>query len=140
MTWNIFSAVQEFAVFGTTFFILAFATLWYSPLLFGSVWQRVSGVADLIFDEDAHNFFRQITFAFCTYAVQVLLIAWLLAYTQSIGVSPVVVWALLSLFAASLMTLPMLYEGKPWQYAAVHGGFAVVSIAVAIASLTYWPW
>ncbi len=140
MTWNIFSVVHEFAVLGTTFFILAFATLWYSPLLFGVVWQRVSGAATAVFDEDSKVFYRQLTLAFLSYFVQVLLIAWLLTITPRLGIEPFAVWALLSVFASALLVLPVTYEGKSWQYAAVHGGFAVVSLAVAIASLTYWPW
>lgn len=140
MTWNIFSVVHEFAVLGTTFFILAFATLWYSPLLFGTVWQRVSGVADMIFDEDSSRFLPQVIIAFVSYGIQVLLIAWLLANSASIGLTPLTLWIIFSLFAGALLALPIIYEGKSWQYAAIHGGFAVVSLAVAIASLTYWPW
>jgi len=64
MITTFFAAIHEFAVLGTTFFILALATLWYSPLLFGNLWLRVSKTTGVVFDETKAGFWKQLGSAF----------------------------------------------------------------------------
>jgi hypothetical protein len=140
MSFTLFAVIHEFAVLGTTFFLLALATLWYSPLLFGAMWTRAAGGHPTVFNEDTSGYGIQLGLTFLAYLIQVTLIAWLLAFAPSVGVTPAMLAGLLGLFAVSLTLPPVLYEAKSWQYFVVHSGFMVVFTGVSVASLTYWPW
>lgn len=140
MELQFFAVIHEFAVIGTTFFMLALATLWYSPLLFGTMWARVSKQAGVVFDESSANFVRQLSLTFIAYAVEVSLLAWLLAYAPGHGLVPWQLAAVLMLFTAAVTAPPVLFEDRPVAYYAIHTGFMVVFIGVSVAALTYWPW
>jgi hypothetical protein len=140
MPFPLFSVIHEFAVLGTTFFLLALATLWYSPLLLGKVWAKAAGGTPAVFDEEAAGFGLQLGLTFVAYLLEVGLIAWLLAYAPTVGVVPSVFATVLSIFAIVVTAPPVLYEARSWQYFVVHTGFMVVFIVVAVLSLTYWPW
>jgi len=137
---SLFTVIHEFSVLGTTFFLLALATLWYSPLLFGDVWARAAGGHPTVFNENMAGFWSQIGLAFLAYITQVTLIAWLLAYAPGVGVNPAVLGGLLGLFTVCLTLPPVLYETKSWPYWAVHTGFMLVFIGISMTSVTYWPW
>lgn len=141
MIVSFFAVIHELAVLGTTFFLMALTTLWYSPLLFGEVWLRVSGIEKrVVFDETNTAFMRQLITTFCVYVSEVALLAWLLAYGARAGMTPALLTGILSVFVV-VVTLPAtIFEGRPWQYFAIHTGFLVVFIALAVLSLTYWPW
>ncbi len=140
MISTFFAAIHEFAVLGTTFFILALATLWYSPLMFGNVWLRISKNAAVVFDETEAGFWRQISAAFVVYLGQVTLVALALTYSHLVGISSfmIPVGVGMVLFLATIP--PVLFERRPWQYYAIHTGFMVVVLMVATILLEYWPW
>ncbi len=140
MEFQFFTVIHEFAVIGTTFFMLALATLWYSPFLFGAVWARVSKNAGVVFDESSATFVRQLSLTFVSYLIQVALLAFLIAYLPTIGMSPWLLMVFLMLFTAAVTAPPVLFEERPFSYYAVHTGFMLVFIGVSVASLTYWPW
>jgi Protein of unknown function (DUF1761) len=140
MVFDLFSVIHEFAVLGTTFFIMALATLWYSSLAFGETWARVSGVSSAIFDESSTDFIKQLVVAFFAYGIQITLLAWLIALVSTVGMTPMWAAVLLSIFVLAATAAPVVYETKVWQYYAIHSGFMVLSIVVSVASLTYWPW
>ena len=140
MISTFFAAIHEFAVLGTTFFILALATLWYSPLLFGNVWLRVSKTAGVVFDETEAGFWKQIGVAFVVYLGQVALVAFALTFSHTLHISPFVLPAGAAVVLLLATIPPVLFEARPWQYYAIHTGFMVVVLAVTTALLEYWPW
>lgn len=135
-----FPVVHEVAIFGTTCVVLALATLWYSPLLFGALWVRVSATAGVVFDETAAGFWQQLATAFVVYLLQVAALAWLLAYAPVWGIAPVVLVGVLVGVVALATVPPVLYENRPWQYYVIHTSFTVVSLVVASVLIWFWPW
>jgi uncharacterized membrane protein len=140
MEFQFFTVIHEFAVLGTTFFMLALATLWYSPLMFGTVWARVSKTTGVVFDESSANFVRQLSVTFVAYLIEVALLAWLIAYVPRIGLTHVELAAVLMLFTVVVTLPPIVFEERPFLYYAIHTGFMVVFIGISVAALAYWPW
>jgi hypothetical protein len=140
MEFQFFAVIHEFAVLGTTFFMLALATLWYSPLLFGTAWARVSKSAGVVFDESSANFVRQLSITFLAYLGEVTLIAWLLAYVPQLNLAYWQAAAVLMLFTGLVTVPPVIFEERPLAYYAIHTGFMVVFIGISVAALAYWPW
>ena len=140
MITTFFAAIHEFAVLGTTFFILALATLWYSPLMFGNLWLRVSKTTGVVFDETKAGFWKQLGIAFVAYLGMVTLVALAVTFTSVTGLPLGIVMLGASVFIACVTVPPALFEARPWQYYGIHTGFMILSVLVAAVLLTYWPW
>ncbi len=140
MSFAFLAVIHEFAVIGTTFFIVALATLWYSPLLFGGYVTRYGSTTYGLSEPTEATFWRQLAVVFISYGCSVGLLAYVLAYVPKLGISTITLTVLIALFGIAITAPSTLFEGRSWRLYAVHTGFMVVSVVVAIVSLQYWPW
>tara|TARA_B100000745_G_scaffold299556_1_gene250652 strand:+ start:113 stop:523 length:411 start_codon:yes stop_codon:yes gene_type:complete len=135
-----FDLIHEFAVLGTTFFMMALATVWYSPMLFGKAWMRETGVTDEMVEKMQPHMWKHMLLTFVSYAGMLVFLALLVVYAPILGF---VVWkaaAAVALFVALTAVAPTLFEGRSLTYYAIRVGFYVVFIVSGTLMLQYWPW
>ena len=111
--------------------------LWYSPLLFGAVWQRASGVTDAALG--AQNRAKVFSLAF----VLTLLMAFNLAGFLD-DPSTTLAWGATAGFLAGFgwvalgFAIVSLFESRPFSYVLVNGGYMVTALVVMGAIIGGW--
>lgn len=128
---NVFDMINEIAVLGTAFLMLACSTVWYSSALFGkSMWTK---------DEVSHESFK-IVLTFAGYVVALTALSYMIAAASISAVSSITVSLLIALFAGALLVPLALWEGKRFSYIAINFGFLLLFIIGGTVILEYWPW
>lgn len=140
MDYTLFALVDELAILATTFVVVALTTLWYSPYLFGRAWIGLAGREHVLFDESARSYVPQLAVTLLLQLILTTVVALLLAFAPVVEIPVAVLGAGLFAMAAAGMLLPMVYEGKAWQYCVLHVSFLALSVVVNVLSLYYWPW
>lgn len=135
-----FEVVHEFAVLGTACFMMALATVWYSPMLFGKVWMKETGLTDEMVNDAQSEMWTHLVLTFVSYAVLLTLLAQMIAYAPLISLTPLQASGMLALFVAAILIPTTLSEGRSVRYFAVQMGFNVVFILLGTLILQYWPW
>ena len=135
-----FELVHEFAVLGTAFFMMALATVWYSPMLFGRAWMRETGISQEDVDAMQPQMWKHILLTFISYAAMLTMLAYVVVYAPILGF---VVWKTaiaIAFFVAMAAVAPTLFEGRSATYYFIRVGFYAVFIVVGTLMLQYWPW
>ena len=115
--------------------------LWYSPMLFGKMWMKLSGVADKNMKkakEKGMN--KNFAFQFLGSLIMAYVLAHFIQYTQSSTIAEGMqagFWIWLG-FIATVMLGMVLWEGKPWKLYFVKAGHELVALAVMGAILAVW--
>lgn len=129
-------AVNWLAVLAATISAFMLGALWYSPVLFGKIWMRASGVTPQQAESGAAKVFS-IAFIF-EFAMAANLAMFLndpgttLAWGATAGMLAGVGWIALGIGVVSL------FERRPWSYLLVNGGYMGVSLTVMGAILGAW--
>lgn len=111
--------------------------LWYSPALFGKVWQRANGFSDADLKKGSPAVIFGLSFVFC-----LIMAANLAAFVS--GPETTLSFAILAGIAAGLgwaalgLCVVALFERRPASYMLVNGGYLTVSFAVMGAILGAW--
>lgn len=135
-----FELVHEFAVLGTACFMMALATVWYSPMLFGKAWMRETGISQEDVDAMQPHMWKHMLLTFISYAAMLMILAHVVVYAPILGF---VVWKialLIAFFVAMAAVAPALFEGRSVTYYFIRTGFYAVFIVVGTLMLQYWPW
>lgn len=135
-----FEGVNEIAVLGTTFFMMAVATVWYSPMLFGTVWMKATRLTDEDTQKAKKTMWLQILLTFVSYASMLLLLGYVIAFAPTLGLTAFNASLLLVGFVWAVLIAFIIWELKPFSYYFIHAGFFGVFIIVGTFLLDYWPW
>lgn len=135
-----FDVVHEFAVLGTTFFMMALATVWYSPMLFGKRWISEARITDTMLASAESQAGKHMVLTFCSYAVMLFMLALVVAYAPRVGLQPLEAAGLIVLFVSAGAIPAALFEGRSIRYFGIQAGFYSIFIVVGVALLEYWPW
>jgi hypothetical protein len=135
-----FEVVHEFAVIGTTFFMMALATVWYSPMLFGNVWMKEARLTDEMIENAKPDMWKHMLLTFMSYSLMLVLLAQMVVYAPRLSLEPIEAASLLALFVALGAVSTVLFEGRSIRYFAIQVGFYVVFILLGTLILQYWPW
>lgn len=135
-----FEVIHEFAVLGTACFMLALATIWYSPLLFGKVWMRETKMTQEMLEKAQPDNWKHMLVTFVSYVVMLGLLAVMVVYAPLLGLTPLCAAGLLSLFVVAGVVPTTLFEGRSFRYFAIQAGFSVLFIVLGTLMLQYWPW
>lgn len=135
-----FEVVHEFAVLGTACFMMALATVWYSPVLFGKVWMKETGLTDEMVNDAQSQMWTHLILTFVSYVVLLTLLAQVIAYAPVVALAPLQASGLLTLFVAAILIPVILSEGRSVRYFMVQVGFNAVFILLGTLILQYWPW
>ena len=135
-----FELIHEFAVLGTSFFMMALATVWYSPMLFGNLWMKEVGLTEDVLEEKRSDMGKHMIVTFVSYCVMLGLLSLVVVYASLLSLEPWVVAGGLSVFVAALGVPSVLFEGRSVRYYTIQTGFNVVFIMLGVLMLQYWPW
>jgi len=111
--------------------------LWYSPILFGRVWQRANGFTD----EQVKNFNKARAFggAFFLALVMAANLAMFLADSKTTVLWGMTAGALAGLgWVAAGFAVVALFENRSWPYILVNAGYQIVAFVSMGAILGAW--
>ena len=137
---SMFSLISLFAIFGTACFMMALASIWYSPMLFGNAWMREVGISDTMLEEAQKDKWKHVLLTFISFSVMLGFLSYMVAYAPKLGFRPIELSFALSVFFASAMVAPTLFEGRSLRYYGIKVGFYVLFIMLGTLVLEYWPW
>lgn len=135
-----FELIHEFAVLGTACFMMALATVWYSPILFGGLWMRETGITDKMIEEKEPQMLRDMLIAYVSYVGMLGLLALVVVYAPMLGVTVLQAAIVIAIFTALSSIGPALFEGRSLTYYLIRVGFYTVFIIIGTLMLEYWPW
>lgn len=137
---NIFDILNEVAVLGTTFLLMAVSTVWYSTMLFG---RFLSSDERNALSHDSLSSSQKALLAVCTfigYFVALCGIGYFVAVAPLLSLTPSTMALYLALFGSALSTLPLIAENRSLRTVLVHIGFTIVFVCVGALVINYWPW
>ncbi len=132
--------IDIFAVIGTSLFMMALATVWYSPFLFGRQWMKEVGLTEAVLEEKESESYKHMILTFVSYSVLLSLLSLVVAYAPKLSIDSLYIAGGITLFVAALGVPSVLSEGKSLRYYMIQTGFYVVFIMTGVAMLEYWPW
>ena len=135
-----FEAIHEFAVLGTTCFMMALATVWYSPMMFGTIWMKEARLTDDMIEKSKPDMWKHMTLTFVSYTVMLAFIAQMVVYAPLLSLKAIEAAGLLVLFVAAGAVPLVLFEGRSIRYFGIQIGFYAVFILLGTLMLQYWPW
>lgn len=133
-----FEMVNEVAVVGTTFFMMAVYTVWYSSLCFQK-WLVASNALEGS-KEGTKKGIEQIFIVTLLLFVGLYVLAYALVFIPIVPLDPVIFSLAAFLFASVFIVIPAVYENRSRAYIATHLGFAGVYIMGGAYIINNWPW
>ena len=134
-----FAHINEIAVLVSAILSVAVESIWYSPLLFGTVWKKSASLVTYVEDVSplhmVHMTTLQVLLYGALYSGLVLMRdAWGddLSFMKGIGL----IYACILLYLATVA----LREHRVYTYMLVHGGYTAVVLFGSMSIITYWPW
>lgn len=134
--------VNELAVFITAVAVMGLGALWYSPILFGRLWLKLSN-----FKPEEMEAAKQkgITKSYIGNFITTLILVYALAYFLSVGNAPgassafvIGFWLWLG-FVATVSANSVFWGKDSWRLYALNMAHQLVSILAASAILSAWP-
>ena len=135
-----FEVIHEFAILGTACFMMALATVWYSPMLFGNIWMKEVSLTEEMVEKTKPDMWKHMALTFGSYVVMLGLLALVVAYAPLLSLSPLTAAGFLALFVAAGAVPTILFEGRSITYYSIYVGFYVLFIILGVLILQYWPW
>jgi len=136
-----FQDVNEIAVLVSAILAIAIASIWYSPLFFGNLWMRVSGltsselllmsrtrvITSLLYATIA-NLFLFFVVAQCIALSRMYAFSeWKLGFFVLLGIG------------ASLANM-VIWEKKSIAYLFIHLGYVTIVLFGGMSVISMWPW
>jgi len=134
-----FSSLNEVAILVAAILAVAVESIWYSPLLLGSVWKKVAGLTQYTEDVSTRHMVQSTVWSVLVYIVlftSATYIVRLMSSTQTLLQSEGILFILL---IASLVLVAG-REFRPWTYVAIHAGFIAITLFGGLGVIIYWPW
>ncbi len=126
--WSVILAAVSYLIIGS---------LWYSPLLFGKLWIKLTGFCDEDFKKH-RPMWMIFVLSFLSAAMASFAISAILG-PKSSALTGAIVGAAIALFWLNMSKLPsVLFENQPDKLYLLHAGFDIVSFMVMGAIVGYW--
>lgn len=132
--------VNLVAVFGTTLLMMAVSTVWYSSILFGSLWLTSLGLKDEHIEKSKQKIAISLGLTFVSYFIVLVVLSYVSTVAPLLALSSLKASLLATLFAGALFAWHTLSERKSLQYYLINIGFIAVFIIGGTLVLQYWPW
>ncbi len=135
-------AVNYVGVLAAAVASMIIGSVWYSPLLFGRVWMRLSGrsMKD-VGKAKQRGMGKLYLMAFIGALVMAYVLAHFVQYLEVdsvVGVIQLVFWLWLGLIATVSLGV-VLWEGKPWGLYVLNVVYQLISLIVMGVVLVLWP-
>jgi hypothetical protein len=135
-----YEGVNIIAVLGTTFFMMASATIWFSPLLFGTQWLRELKVTEAEIEASRQNLVVHLGLTALLYALALYTLAWVLVRFEIERPELPLVALGSILLVVGLSGTTTLWESRSKWYFIINAGFYVFFLITGLYILSYWPW
>ena len=133
--------VNYVAVLAAAIASFVIGAVWYSPMLFGKMWMKLSNVSDKEMKKAKEKgMTKNFAVQFLASLVMAYVLAHFVQYTQSSTITEGMLtgfWIWLG-FIATVMIGMVLWEGKPWKLYFIKAGHELVALAVMGAILAVW--
>jgi Protein of unknown function (DUF1761) len=134
------SNVNEIAILVSALLALAVGSIWYSPLVFGKLWQKAAGLTDADLELSQSAFLRSLSVAFISNIVVLSVIAHLIRFADTYAISGMrLMIGAIILLGASVASM-VVWEKRSLMYFIIHVGYAALVVILGFVVLTYWPW
>ncbi len=134
--------VNYFAVLVAAVASMIVGSVWYSQVLFGKVWVRLSGKSQKDIDKAKQRGMGKLyLMAFIGALVMAYVLAHFIRYlevTNVVGVIQLVFWLWLGLIATVSLGA-VLWDGKPWGLYVLNVVYQLVSLIIIGIVLVLWP-
>lgn len=135
-----FETINETSVIAVSLLALAIGSIWYSPYLFGEVWQKVAGLTPETLSYAKSEFLRLLVGVLIANMIVFGVIAHVLTVVPRSILSLTELAVGLMLFVGAVLLSMVLWEKRSFTYGCIHVGYAIVVIGVGVGVLQYWPW
>lgn len=138
---NIIESLNWMGIIGTSLLMMAVSTIWYSNVLFGTMWTQSQKRSLESQDQPRSVMIRSLLYTFVCF---IILLSGL-AYAQTVLVpllktAPLVVAVGIVIFVGAFTAVPVIWEQKSFVYYLINLGFELVFILGGTLILHYWPW
>jgi hypothetical protein len=133
-------SINELAVIVTALLAIALGSIWYSPLVFGTHWQRATGLMKDAFTLTTRQLITALVSAFIANVLVLTIIAYAIALSEEFGISRLYLALGLTVFIGASLGSMVVWERRSWVYFAIHAGYAATVIFFGILIIAYWPW
>ncbi|MFZ2253046.1 MAG: DUF1761 domain-containing protein [Minisyncoccia bacterium] len=135
-----FENINELSVLVAAVVAAAVGSIWYSPLLFGTVWMKSIGFTmeegempkREMMIASAKGVLAQIVFFF--------IIAGYISLCEGKDISLVTLGVSLTVLSGVFMIQSVIWERRPLAYFLVQIGYVALALFGGIAIIAYWPW
>ncbi len=126
------------SVFSATFLSMAVGIVWYSPTLFGRIWQKEHQTNEI--EKRGLNQIKIYIGCFSALFVTQLTLACFVSLTLLFDISVSTLSLVLTVFAIAVLGSSMVWERRSFSYFLVAAGFLTTSIIGGVHILAFWPW
>ncbi len=133
--------INFFAIATAAVVSLAVATIWYSPLLFGTAWMHGASLRQDDRDAEVGTVWVRLFAGFVVQFSALLLTTSLLALSSIARVeSPIVALSKIAVLVALVSASLVIWERRPLSYFLIHGAYLLMAMVGGGAIIMYWPW
>lgn len=132
--------VNEIAVFVSALLALALGSIWYSPLVFGRLWQNAAGLTDADLELTKPALTRSLVVALVGNTIVLFVIAHFVRFAAMYSFSrSTLILGIIALLAASMASM-VVWEKRPFMYFVIHTGYAALVVIMGVVVISLWPW
>lgn len=135
-----FEGINLVAIIGATFFMMASATVWFSPLMFGKQWLRELNATEDEIEASRQNMLVHLSINAVLYAVALLVLSIFVVRLDDMGMTLDEAAISFACFAIAMMGATALWENKSKVYVLINGSFYLYFVIVGMLLVNYWPW
>lgn len=128
------------AVAGTTFFMMASATVWFSPFMFGRVWLHELKVSESEIEASRQDMTLHLGMTALCYAAALGVLAHVVSQVNYLQASNSYVILAMTILVVAILGNTSLWENRSRVYFLVNAGFYAYFVIVGMLMIQYWPW
>lgn len=135
-----FTFVNEVSVVVAALLSVALFHIWYSPLLFGSIWNRVSFSKGSVLDFSQKEMIRLTAISLILNIILFSVYAqWVIKNIPDVKALYSTCLAICALVFVYMMGIA-LWERRPLSYVFLHVGYLTLGLCAGISVIAFWPW
>lgn len=135
-----FAQVNEVAVLVAAILAIAVGSIWYSPLLFGSMWMRATGLTPANLDMPQRQMVIALLSALFANLVFLLAVAKFIDIARAAERSIWEVGLLILVVISAAISSSVIWEKRPISYLIINSGYTAIVVFGGFAVISLWPW
>jgi len=132
--------LPDLAIIGTTLFMMAVGTLWYSDIFLGKRWLLVAKLSPEDIAVQKKHLTQNTVGTFVSYALIISTTVALSFVLQKSDISPLYAGLAVWLVIVAVQIQSVLWEARSWWHVIITGGFYALLVNGGLLMVTSWPW